>query len=251
MKERIGLIDGDIYIYLAASANEYECQWNTWLWTLHADLDATIAQFEDTLEGLKKEAKLDHLVIALSHEANFRKAVLPTYKHNRVDKRKPVCYQAMRDYVRETLTTVELPALEADDVLGILATGNPFADTIALGDDRIIVSVDKDMATIPGTFYNSKTGVTHIITEEEADRAHLLQTLTGDQTDGYSGCPGLGPVKALKLLEKEGYTWETVVGAYDKAGLSEEVALQNARCARILRADNYDVFKQEVKLWLP
>jgi len=242
---KVGLIDGDIYIFAAAAANEYECQWNTWLWTLHADLDNAIASLEGVLAKLVDDLKLDRLVMALSDGANFRKAVMPTYKHNRVGKRKPIVYQAMREWVQEVYEVHMYPALEADDVLGMKAT-----DPDMLG-EKIIVSIDKDMLTIPCTSYNSNSGKTVVVTEEDADRAHLLQTLTGDATDGYPGCPGLGPVRALKLLDKEGWTWDTVLAAYDKAGLGEEVALQNARVARILRWDDYDFENKEVKLWTP
>jgi hypothetical protein len=40
----------------------------------------------------------------------------------------------------------------------------------------------------------------HEITEAQADRFHMIQTLTGDVTDGYPGCPGIGPVKAEQIL---------------------------------------------------
>jgi len=42
-----------------------------------------------------------------------------------------------------------------------------------------------------------------------------------------------------------------VVAAYNKKGLSEEVALENARLARILRNGEYDTDTGEVKLWNP
>jgi DNA polymerase-1 len=42
-----------------------------------------------------------------------------------------------------------------------------------------------------------------------------------------------------------------VTSAYASAGLSEDVALMNARVARICRADDYDFTKKEVILWEP
>ena len=247
MKERLGLIDGDIYIFAAAVANEYDCQWGDWLWTRHADLDAAIAQLEDTLEGIQKTLGLNRMVVALSDKANFRKGVMPTYKYNRVGKPKPVVYQAMREYVQEVWPTYLFPSLEADDVLGILMTG----DDLEQG-DKVIISIDKDMMTIPGKVWNTKKEELFEITVEEADHAHLIQTLTGDSTDGYSGCPRIGPVKAERLLADTPPEdkWELITMAYDKAGLSEEVALMNARVARILRAGDYSQ-EEGVKLWTP
>ena len=79
----------------------------------------------------------------------------------------------------------------------------------------------------------------------------MIQTLAGDQTDGYSGVPGIGVKRAETLFEKDGYSWATVVKAFTDKGLTEEEALTNARLARILTIDDYDTKQQEPKLWSP
>ena len=74
--------------------------------------------------------------------------------------------------------------------------------------------------------------------------------MTGDSADGYKGCPGIGEVRAEKLL-KDG-TWEEVVGAYSKAGLDEEDALRQAQVAHILQSPSeYNKKTGEVALWKP
>ena len=135
--------------------------------------------------------------------------------------------------------------LEGDDVLGLLA-----GDSKIKG-GTIIVSIDKDLKTIPGFHYNPmrrEEGVIEV-TMAQANYNHLLQTLTGDAVDGYSGCPGIGPKKAEKVLENP--SWESVVSAYNKAGIEEEDALIQARVARILRYGEYDKVKKEPILWNP
>ena len=285
---KTALIDGDIFIYTAAAANEYDAQWSSWLWTRHADLDAAIFQFNDKLDEIVGDLQVDRIVVALSDEVNWRKTVMPTYKHQRAATRKPVVYAAMREYVAETRETFQRPGLEGDDILGILSTHSHLVPG-----EKIIVSLDKDMATIPGQLLNDNharkgmaldpttTYVDYVrsVTEAEADRTHLLQTLTGDVTDGYPGCPGIGPVRAAALLDegkvleaseriiqrgarkgeteiswtptREGSPWEIIVSAYASQGLSEDVALMNARVARIARHSDYDFDKKEIKLWLP
>ena len=69
--------------------------------------------------------------------------------------------------------------LEADDAIGIYATSN---------DNCVMVSPDKDMKQIPGTLYNLDETIT--ITPEDGWEWFLIQTLSGDSTDGYSGAPG-------------------------------------------------------------
>jgi 5'-3' exonuclease len=271
---RTALIDGDIFIYQASSANEYEAQWSPWQWTLHANLEAAIAQLDDTIKSLKESAEADEIVVALTDSTNFRKSVMPSYKSHRLKTRKPVVYQAMREYVEEVYRTYKRPGLEGDDILGILATHSHL-----IKGEKVIVSIDKDLKTIPGLHLRIDTQTLNVVSREDADRYHMLQTLTGDPTDGYPGAPGIGPVKAAKLLAeglvlephtkvirsgprkgalevvwvpgRPGSVWEIVVSAYQSVGLGEEAALQNARVARILRASDYDFATKEVKLWLP
>jgi DNA polymerase-1 len=86
------------------------------------------------------------------------------------------------------------------------------------------------------------------VSEREADRNHMIQTLTGDRTDGYPGCPGIGPARAEKIVDGG---WDAVVDAYVKAGLNEATALTQARLARILRKGDYVRKTGLVKLWTP
>lgn len=140
----------------------------------------------------------------------------------------------------------ERPTLEGDDVLGILATSSK----IVKG-EKVIVTIDKDLKTIPGLHYNTnkpELGV-YTITEEEADYWHLFQTLTGDPSDGYSGCPGIGPKKAQELLA-ESPSWETVERAFEKVGLGKAQAKVQAQMARILRAQDWN-FKMRIPVDLP
>lgn len=253
MNERTLLIDGDTLVFEAAAGSEYEAQWSWDLWTLHADLEQAVAKLRGSIEEIIEKLKATRTIIALSDGERWRTAVMPTYKNHRLKTRKPIVYRPLREYVHETYDCFQRPGLEGDDVLGILATHPKLVPG-----EKIVVSIDKDMQTIPGLHLNyaksrgSENWESFIraVSLAEADRYHLTQTLTGDSTDGYSGCPGIGPVTAAKVLDAS-CTWGAVVAAFAKKGLSEEVALQNARVARICRASDYDFQKKEVKLWQP
>lgn len=259
---RTALIDGDTLLYAASASNEYEVQWDTWLWTLHADFNAAVEQVHRMVEEITTGLGADRVIMALTDDTNWRKEVMPTYKFNRVAKRKPTVYKPLREYAHEKWETFQRPTLEGDDVLGILATHPKLVEG-----DKVVVSIDKDLKTIPGKHSNyTKDNVAatdwtiHTVTPAMADFYHLYQTLTGDTSDGYPGCPKIGPVTAIKVL---GYdidsvldftvaeAWPKVVAAYAKQGLGEEVALQNARVARICRAEDYDFKEKRVKLWQP
>ena len=131
--------------------------------------------------------------------------------------------------------------LEADDSMGILATMHP--------DECMICSPDKDMRQIPGQLFDMKDVMR--VSPEEGRNWHYIQTLAGDQTDGYSGVPGIGVKRATKLLDKEGYKWETIVNAFKEKELDEEEALLNARLAKILTVNDYDFKQDRPILWTP
>ena len=105
------------------------------------------------------------------------------------------------------------------------------------------------MRQIPGDLYNLDERIT--VSPNAGRTWHLIQCLSGDQTDGYGGVPGIGVKRAATLFDKEGYSWKTAVKAFTDKGLTEEDALLNARLAKILTIDDYDTTKQEVILWTP
>lgn len=231
------LIDGDIVAYKAAASAETPTNWGDGLWTLHSfevDVDIRISDF---IHDLMEAAPVKDCIVALSDTTNFRKTVAPYYKANRKDVRKPMLLQYARDYLRNKYNTITYKGLEADDVLGILGTANK---------DTIIWSEDKDLLTVPAKHWIDGDVVE--ISEEEADYNFFTQTLVGDTTDNYKGCPSVGYKTAEKILEF-GDGWGAVVRAFISKGLSEEVAIENARLARILRNGEYDMDTGEVRLW--
>ncbi|MDO8839660.1 MAG: hypothetical protein Q7V31_12105 [Parvibaculum sp.] len=275
---RTVLIDGDIAAFRIAVAAERAVKWNDNLWTLHAEEQPAIARLHDNIAFIVNACDADAAIVALTDTENFRYGILPTYKGNRKDVRKPMLLPTLRQVLIDDYSAMVRPGLEGDDILGIVSTSS----VICKG-ERIIWSLDKDMYTIPGLFCRSVTengkAIITDVSEADADRFHLFQTLTGDATDGYSGCPGVGPKAANEILDEpllyEPFektitrgknkgttqtvweptracsTWEAVVSQYRRAGLSEGVALQNARVARILRAADYNFKKKEPILWNP
>lgn len=255
-KTRRLLIDGDVLAWQAAAATER-------IVTLDGDnhfplgsLTEARAAFDHRLNFLKDTLKTEDCILCFSGDAgaNFRRALYPAYKANRAGKPRPVCLAALRQELMDdpSLDIRWAANLEADDLLGILASKLRTPDT-----ETIIVSIDKDLQTIPGLFFNlgrPEEGIREI-SPEEADRAFLRQALTGDMTDNYPGCPKYGPATADKALAAVPPTieamWPVVLAAYAKAGLGPDYALTMARLARILREGEYDFDKGEVKLWTP
>lgn len=254
--KRTLLIDADSLIYAAASSNQTAVQWDEDTWSVDGNFEGARVQLDGDIEKLKDTLKADVIVLAISDYTDpWRKKVLPSYKENRKAQPKPILLKPLRDYCHEQYTTFQRPGLEADDVLGILLTAVKPPPPVE--GERILCSIDKDMQTLPGLHFNwQKDAEVRVVTVAEADRFHMVQTLTGDTVDGYKGLPGCGPKKAVKVLSEEQWPgqqslWVRVLAAYEKAGLSEADTLIQARVARICRASDYDFKKKEVILWNP
>lgn len=233
------LIDGDIVLYSSSVATEHAVQWNDDVWVLSANLEQARDMARKYIDEVTEKLKATEVTICLSGKGNFRYDLNPNYKSNRKDTRKPIVYPELKQWMLNNYGAQMEDKLEADDLLGIMATRTP---------GSIIVSPDKDMQCIPGKLY--RQGDIMDISPMEANYFHMHQTLTGDPTDGYPGCPGVGAVTAKKILAGTPETWWTsVLQAYQKAGCADDDALMNARMAYILRDENY--VNGEVKLWEP
>ena len=234
------LIDADFIVYKCCAACETEIDYGE-------DVIFVTSNFSDAYKAVTSEISkiTSHFggfaepILFFSDTKNFRKKISPDYKGHR-NRKKPCGYKRVIRSLKIQYDVIIMPELEADDAMGIYATQFP---------GHIIVSPDKDMRQIPGKLYNLEDTTT--ITPEEGAQWHYIQTLAGDQTDGYSGVPGIGVKRAETLFNKEGYNWSTVVKAFEDKGLTEDDALLNARLARILTIDDYDTRRQKPILWTP
>jgi|14BtaG_2_1085337.scaffolds.fasta_scaffold11536_4 DNA polymerase-1 len=233
------LVDGDIVAYKAAVIAETPIDWGNGVWTLHAHEKDVIASMEDFMAKIIEESGCDEVITCLSGDKLYRKDVAPYYKANRKGTRKPMLLNFAKKYLSDNYNGKVEDKLEADDLLGILGSADK---------NTVIWSIDKDLLTIPA--YHLLDGKVTEVDQEEADYWFLYQTLIGDSTDNYKGCPAVGAKTADKLLQEKGATWQTVVDAFADKGFGEEVAIENARLARILRDGEYDFKTKEVSLWM-
>jgi len=232
------LIDADYIVYKACAGAEDEIDWGDDVITVVSKFSEAMKNVERDLTKIKGEFLWDvpEMILFFSDSKNFRKKIFADYKGHR-NRKKPCGYRRVITDLGKRYELIRLPELEADDSMGIYATEHP---------GNIIVSPDKDMRQIPGKLFDMKETVT--IEPEEGRRWHLIQTLAGDQTDGYGGCPGIGIKRAVALFEEGGYNWDVVVKAFADKDLGEDVALMNAQLAKILTNKDYD---GQVIPWTP
>lgn len=275
------IIDGDIYAYQGAAGAEEAVNWggdddDSCRWHVTADEAVARRYIDNALEDLMDTLGGTRMVVALSDSENWRKTVYPLYKSNRSTTRRPIILPQMRQYLREKYDAWQRPTLEGDDLLGILSGLHS-----RFPGEKIIVTKDKDMSTLPGLHYRVHQTVLGVfeVKVNDADLFHLRQGLAGDPTDGYPGCPGWGMKTAEEFLADpyklvpEEYTinrgknagqtktrwvrqpcenlWECILSLYAREGLTEDDALVQFQVARILRTSDYDFKKKEPILWQP
>ena len=233
------LIDCDYIVYKCCAATETEIDFGEDLIVVTSNFSEAYNNVKKEIQRVQDEFMCNDVILFFTSPNNFRKKILPEYKGHR-QRKKPCGFKRVINNLKLEYKVVIKDGLEADDALGIYATKYP---------GNVIVSPDKDMKQIPGVLYDFKDRST--VTPEEGAKWHLIQTMAGDNTDGYAGVPGIGVKKAEKIFEEKGYTWKSVVETFEEKEMTEEDALCNARLARILTADDYNFETKEPILWTP
>lgn len=252
--ERIILLDADVPVYKFAAGGQIDAMGER----MYIPFNRVVKQLDDSIEQLGEQMEATRILICLSDETNWRKKVLPTYKSNRKDTEDPEYRARLKQHLLDAYDCMQFPFLEGDDVMGILATDPEFTGK------KVIVSIDKDMKTIPSRvhkhrsanwlFNPDKDRKPRKVSEDEANYFWMTQTLMGDSTDGYTGIPGIGEKRALKILgpiEEGSMTlwWERVIEAYEAKGLTADDAKVQATVARILRHEDYNQDTGDIIPW--
>lgn len=248
----IAYVDMDILIHRAIHGASQEVDEGEYLVSHSGIKDALVEGCAKWVAPLKASTVIP--VLSDFHH-NWRYALKGPYKLNRGGGGRGASVELMkfaRQFVRDHWPkTIEIEGLEADDVIGIMCTHpNHMKRSVA-------VSIDKDMLTLPARVFNPRKMARRPVTIKKAvaDYNWLTQAVTGDTVDGYKGIPGTGPKGAEKILKEHigdvWGMWGAVVKAYLEAGkdLRYEDALINARYARILRHEDWDPEKKQVRLF--
>jgi DNA polymerase-1 len=248
------LVDSDIVAYKIASISQVDIDWDG-DGEIVTDTDGGMALSEvDRYMGdLMNTLSADKAIVCLSDDANWRTELNPEYKASRKGNRRPELLAYVKHHLATTYPSYKRPRLEADDIMGILATHPKLVPG-----EKIIVSEDKDMRTIPAKVYNPRRSELGIldISPLDADRFHMWQTICGDPTDDIKGARyvGEGSVWATEILVAERQDlWDIVLEAYDFARprSTEDDAILNARMAHILRASDFSFKNKKIRLWNP
>lgn len=176
------LIDADIVTFRAAFSAEEEPE--AWIACGRAD---------NMIEEMIGFLGTPDVELWLSGKDNFRYSIYPEYKANRITAKRPKYEQEVKKYLVDTWGAEWSEGCEADDMLGVRCT--------EIGPQSTICTIDKDLDMIPGYHYNFVKKERYFQTPEQASYCFYYQCLVGDTADGIKGVPGIGPVKAKRILD--------------------------------------------------
>lgn len=245
------LIDADSLLYKVGFAIEEKVIWNEPEYEAgleepeidyFTDLNQCSKTLDQLIDNILFATDCDSALLVFTGADNFRYDNPLGYKEHRTGARKPTGYEEILAYAKTYYTTETVEGMEADDFVVWLKTEEP--------EDWILCAIDKDVLyQTEGTHYNYNRDEEVTVTAEEAVRYAYYQTLVGDTSDGYKGCPGIGPKKADKILdecETEQEMWDAVVEAFDKKKLCIDHATNMMRLANMHQYNG-----NEVILWTP
>jgi DNA polymerase-1 len=165
------------------------------------------------------------IVVCFGAEAaEYRVALYPPYHADRPPVPDALQWQfdqAPRFFEAFGWSTEGSPELEADDLLGSLATTE-----VAAGGDALIVTGDRDMYQCVSDRVHVlylKSGISGFeeVDVREVERRYGIQpelvpdfiALRGDPSDSLPGAPGIGPKTAAELLRRHGSLEAAIAGA--------------------------------------
>ena len=241
------ILDVESYLYKASYACKELYEVKDFIYQERYNLKTGIDFIDNTVKRLKNKLKAQEVVMVIGDgEKNFRKELYPNYKGNRTQP-KPLMYEMLLDYIVNKYNVVTLSTLEADDVARIVYEDNKEFNFT----EKVIVSIDKDFYTIPEVNFlrdTSEDAIVEYITKDVAEYNLMLQTIMGDQTDGYKGIPLWGRNKTKEWLDKQPRLWADVLELYKANGLTGEDYIANKYCAKLVGLKNYDLEKGQVIL---
>ena len=175
-----------------------------------------------TVESLAKSYNAGNIIITADGGSTYRKDILPTYKANRKEKYAEQTPQEEKEFamfmaefsntltlLKEKYPVFQFKGVEADDIAAYISMN---LDKYGL-DDCWMVSSDKDWDLLINDRVSRFSTVTRKETTVHNWDEHYdfeipdyitFKCLTGDKGDNVPGIPGVGPKRAVQLMEQYG-----------------------------------------------
>ncbi len=209
-------------------------------------VNAIFGFLRSLLRILHEEGEHDATVVTFDAPAKtFRHEQFEDYKAGRAPI--PEDLSSQIDTIKRAidllgLYQIEVPGLEADDLIGTIAArcADRGYTVEIVTSDRDAYQLINDQVTVRGLDKHDRFGPREVFDKYGVTVAQWTdyRALTGDASDNIPGAKGIGPVGARKLLERYG-SLDYILGNLDEvepAGIADKVrdSLENVRFSRTL-----------------
>lgn len=186
-------------------------------------------EYINTVKSLAKSYSAKHVLIAADKgSSSYRKQLYPAYKQNRKDKfelqteAERLQFEMFFEEFEHTLDTLaemypvlRYPGVEADDIAAYVVSQRS-----KLSAEHVwLISSDRDWdllitEKVSRFSYVTRKEITlenwHEHYEFSPEDYISIKCLTGDSGDNVAGVPGIGPKRALALVNEYGSTWDII-----------------------------------------
>ena len=183
-----------------------------------------------TIESLAKSYKAGTIIVCADGGSSYRKEIFPEYKANRKERFADQTEQEAKEFemfmaeFQDTLTLIKekypvfhFRGVEADDIAAYITQKINYDECWLISSDKDWDLLISDKVSRFSTVTRKETTV-HNWDEHydfEIEDYITFKCLTGDKGDNVPGVPGVGPKRAVQLMEQYG----TVFDIYDACPL--------------------------------
>ena len=183
-----------------------------------------------TIESLAKSYKAGTIIVCADGGSSYRKEIFPEYKANRKERFADQTEQEAKEFemfmaeFQDTLTLIKekypvfhFRGVEADDIAAYITQNIDYDECWLISSDKDWDLLISDKVSRFSTVTRKETTV-HNWDEHydfEIEDFISFKCLTGDKGDNVPGVPGVGPKRAVQLMEQYG----TVFDIYDACPL--------------------------------
>ena len=172
-----------------------------------------------TVESLAKSYNAGQIIVLADGGSSWRKEIFPEYKANRKEKYAEQTEQEAKEFemfmaeftntltlIREKYPVFQFRGVEADDIAAYIVKEFDY-------EDCWLISSDKDWDLLIGDKVSRFSTVTRKETTVHNWDEHYdfeipdyitFKCLTGDKGDNVPGIPGIGPKRAVQLMQQYG-----------------------------------------------
>jgi len=175
-----------------------------------------------TVESLAKSYNAGTIIITADGGSSYRKAIFPEYKANRKEKYAEQTPQEEKEFemfmaefsntltlLKEKHTVLQFKGVEADDIAAYISMNLDefnFDECWMISSDRDWDLLINDRVSRFSTVTRKETTVHNWDEHYDFDIEDYItfKCLTGDKGDNVPGIPGVGPKRAVQLMEQYG-----------------------------------------------